>query len=1160
MSHACIDNFHIHNIRCASEGPTMIGQTLGRYLILEKIGAGGMGVVYRARDERLDRDVALKVLTPTALADVIAVRSFRKEAQALSKLNHPNIATVHDFDGQDELSFLIMEYIPGVTLDQKIAAGKLAEKEILRIAMQLVQGLHAAHSEGVIHRDLKPGNLRITPDCRLKILDFGLARLVAPTDKDQTRSSFETRTGAGTLPYMSPERLEGEAADQRSDIYAVGAVLYEMATGQRLFPSKDGPLLIDAILHQVPQLPRQINSQISLGMQAIILKALDKKANRRYQSAMELQLDLERLSQVPSGSQREVSSGPSEALPLEIAHVLFMDIVAYSKLSMDRQRELLEELQKTVRGTVEFTRAKTADTLVSLPSGDGMALVFFGDPEAPCRCALEISQALRKQSGTKLRMGIHTGPVYRVADINANRNVSGGGINIAQRVMDCGDAGHILVSRAVADVLAQVSRWKGSLHELGEAEVKHGVRVHLFNLYTADLGNPKAPRKLLGSTHKSDVHRSTKPRRVGPRQSHRSSPDLSVERKSHPDELRPITEPVPIIASETDKDVISVKPITDPVPAFPPSPLHRRIAPIRKGIFVLGLATAMLGALAIAVPAVRHKVFGSSSSNALVTPTGIPPLAEGKYLAILPFAVRNDSGSFSAVAEGLSQGLSAKLLSVRDLSVASSRAAETVDPRASLVAMGQALGANLIIRGTVRGDGKTIHITVNLHEAASGRRLFSQDYSGVNRNLLVLQDQIYSDLLQNLALNPSGEEMTRAASHPTDNPEAYEFYNNGRNEYRGHPSVDRVKKAIGFYNEALKRDSNFALAYASLADASLTMYRDTQDSMWIRKATEAAQQSQRLDDNLIEAHLSLGNVYRETGKTDEAIKELRRALQLSPKCDACYRRVGGVYLDAGMKDQALRAFQNAITLNPYFWSNYNELGSAYLQFGENKKALDAFRRVVELDPTNPLGHQNVGAVYFSQGKYEESILEFKDAIALQPEADVYTDLGEALLYLKRYPEALELLKKAAEMHPNNEIVLGNLADGFRYSGQDKKAMNAYDLAITRATKDLEVNPKNAAALGNLGLYYAKKGDTSLAAHCIRRARAIDPSDVQLAYNEAIIYALSNQPDLAIASLRNALQSGNVAEQAALEPEFTSLRNNPSFKKLVSEFLEKSKKD
>ncbi len=179
-----------------------------------------------------------------------------------------------------------------------------------------------------------------------------------------------------------------------------------------------------------------------------------------------------------------------------MAHVLFVDIVAYSRMPMDEQKRSLRILQDKVRSTAEFTKAQAKNQLIRLPTGDGMALVFFGDPEAPVRCAFELSRALRQESSFQLRMGIHTGPVYRVADINANRNVAGGGINIAQRVMDCGDAGHILVSGAVAEVLTQVSTWNRSLHDLGEAEVKHGDRVRIYNLYTDEVGNRELPKKL----------------------------------------------------------------------------------------------------------------------------------------------------------------------------------------------------------------------------------------------------------------------------------------------------------------------------------------------------------------------------------------------------------------------------------------------------------------------------------------------------------------------------------------------------------------------------------------------------------------------------------------------------------------------------------------
>ena len=181
---------------------------------------------------------------------------------------------------------------------------------------------------------------------------------------------------------------------------------------------------------------------------------------------------------------------------LEIAHVLFMDIVGYSKLPLDQQESVLRTLQAVVSATPEFLQAQADQKMIRIPTGDGMAIVFFEDAEAAARCAIEVSRALKSHPEILLRMGLHSGPVYRVADINANQNVAGGGINIAQRVMDCGDAGHILASQSVADVLGQLTSWKDLLHDSGEAEVKHGVRVHLYNVYTKELGNAELPQKL----------------------------------------------------------------------------------------------------------------------------------------------------------------------------------------------------------------------------------------------------------------------------------------------------------------------------------------------------------------------------------------------------------------------------------------------------------------------------------------------------------------------------------------------------------------------------------------------------------------------------------------------------------------------------------------
>jgi serine/threonine protein kinase/Tfp pilus assembly protein PilF len=272
----------------------MIGQRLSHYRIVEQIGAGGMGVVYRAHDEQLDRDVAIKVLPPGSLADEAARKRFRQEALALARLNHPNIATVHEFGTQDGADFLVTEFIAGITLDIKLTEGPLAWTEVVRLGRQIADGLEAAHQQGIVHRDLKPANLRLTVDGRLKILDFGLAQLMPhASERGMTLTATQSQEITGTLPYMAPEQLAGQLADARSDLWSAGAVLYEMATGKRPFRQTTPALLINAILNQEPEPPGKTNAAIPADLEAIIQKALSKNAAMRYQRAGELAADLE---------------------------------------------------------------------------------------------------------------------------------------------------------------------------------------------------------------------------------------------------------------------------------------------------------------------------------------------------------------------------------------------------------------------------------------------------------------------------------------------------------------------------------------------------------------------------------------------------------------------------------------------------------------------------------------------------------------------------------------------------------------------------------------------------------------------------------------------------------------------------------------------------
>jgi len=280
----------------------MIGQTVSRYLIVEKIGAGGMGVVYRAHDERLDRDVALKVLPPGVFRDEAARKRFRKEALALSKLNHPNIATIHDFDSQDGVDFLVMEFITGTTLSHKLRSEGLSEKEVIALGLQIASALEEAHEHGIVHRDLKPSNIFVTSKNQIKILDFGLAVLLKPSEAaDITLSDSDVTGISGTLPYMAPEQLLGKSADTRSDIYAVGTVLFEMATGSRPFDNTLSTALSNDIIYKQPPRPASLRHGLSPRLEEIILKCLEKEPDNRYQSAKELVVDLRRLHAPTTG-------------------------------------------------------------------------------------------------------------------------------------------------------------------------------------------------------------------------------------------------------------------------------------------------------------------------------------------------------------------------------------------------------------------------------------------------------------------------------------------------------------------------------------------------------------------------------------------------------------------------------------------------------------------------------------------------------------------------------------------------------------------------------------------------------------------------------------------------------------------------------------------
>jgi serine/threonine protein kinase/tetratricopeptide (TPR) repeat protein len=873
------------------------GTLLGaRYRILRVLGEGGMGAVYQARDQELDRIIALKVIRPELAGNPAILQRFKQELILARNVTHRNVVRIFDLGEADGIKFLTMEYVDGEDLRAILKReGKFAPRDAVHVVEQVCRALEVAHAEGVIHRDLKPQNIMRDSQGRIVVMDFGLARSLD--------TSGMTQTGAlvGTLEYMSPEQALGTELDQRSDLFTVGLIFYELLTARMPY-----------------------------------------KADTALASLMK----------------------------------------------------------------------RTQERAAPVSSVDGSVPKALSNIVARC---LERDPKMR----------------YRTA----------------------------------REILQQLEAW--------------------------DANPTIAPTDLA---------------RMAP------APARSVQ-------------------------------ISLPVPEG------------RSWLFA-ALAVLLVLVLLI-VPASRNLIFHGQTR--VESTAGIPDLSKGKYLAVLPFRILGDPKPLEYVAEGVGEALSAKLFQLQEVHLASSTATDKFansDQRLDKIA--RSLGVNLIVQGTIQGSSDKLRITMALENVSTGQRVWTEEFSGVPQDLLTLEDQAYTSLASALELKPTNEETARISAHPTENVTAYDMYLQGRTLLHGNHGPQDAQTAVRFFNSALNNDKNFALAYTGIADASLRMYKDTKDGMWAQKALLAAQQAAQLNPNLVEVHLSLGSVYSATGKSNEAVEELKRALALAPNSDEAYRRLGDAYKASGRKQEALAAYQSAVNANPYYWYNHNSLGSAFWQFGDADKALQEYQRVTEMSPDNATGYANIGATYFRQAKWAEAIPSFQKALLIQPDADTYSNLGTAYFFLGRYDDAVKNFEHAVALSPKNEQLLGNLADAYRASGRTQEASATYDKAIALTYAQLQVNPRDAGAMADLALYYAKKGDAGQGQQYIRQARAINASDLQLIYEEGQIYALGGKEPEAIRALREAFQKGYPSEEAQKDPELASLKNSALFGKLVAEYQKKPK--
>jgi TolB-like protein len=443
-------------------------------------------------------------------------------------------------------------------------------------------------------------------------------------------------------------------------------------------------------------------------------------------------------------------------LRLEIGHVLFIDLVGYSKLLIEEQRERLGQLTEIVLATGQVAKA-TNEQLVRLPTGDGMALVFHNSAEEPAQCALEITQALKAHPEIAVRMGMHSGPVSEVTDVNGRSNIAGAGINLAQRVMDCGDAGHILLSQRVADDLAQYRQWSPRLHDLGECEVKHGVRLHVLNLYTEELGNPAVPEKF-------KKRRMSKPR-----------PAVSSRR---------ITRPKSRLSLIFSAMVLAVALIAGVLLFWPRAPMP---------------STA----------------FSPLPTTALRESPAIPE----KSIAVLPFENLSRDPDNTYFADGIHDEILTHLSKIADLKVISRTSTQHYKSAPdNLPEIGKQLRVAHIVEGRVQKSGDAVRVNVQLIKAANDSHLWAETYDRKLIDTFAIETEIAKAVAEKLQAKITGREANVMSKQPTENSEAHQLYLKGR-YFWNKRTANGLKTAISYFDQAIEKDPAYAPAYAGLADA-----------------------------------------------------------------------------------------------------------------------------------------------------------------------------------------------------------------------------------------------------------------------------------------------------------------------------------------------------
>jgi TolB-like protein/Tfp pilus assembly protein PilF len=812
---------------------------------------------------------------------------------------------------------------------------------------------------------------------------------------------------------------------------------------------------------------------------------------------------------------QNTSAGTEPDLPFEIAHLLLIDVVGYSKLLVNEQIELLQGLNQIVRNTECFRAAETKGRLTRVSTGDGMALLFFHSPEEPVRCALEISKALQEHPHIQLRMGVHSGPVNQVTDVNDKMNIAGSGINVAQRVMDCGDAGHILLSGRIAEDLTQYRHWHPYLHDLGLCEVKHGLRLHLVNLYKDNLGNPHLPDKL-------------KRRRRWKQTSG-----------------------------------VSVRPVI--TPRWP----HYLLTAV-----LLVSAVALAISFSVFYRAGSSPVARSSAERA----AAVGLLIAEKSIAVLPFENLSSDKENAYFADGIQEEILTRLSKIADLKVISRTSTQRYKSAPeNLREIARQLGVANVLEGRVQKSGDAVRVNVQLIKAANDSHLWADTFDRKLTDIFSVETEVAKAIADQLRVKLTGQEEQVIAAKPTDNPEAYDAYLRGL-AYNVETTYTPAN-ALGaqkYLREAVKLDPKFALGWAllSIADARGYITQALQPTVALREETrEAAETALALQPNLGEALYGKGFYHYACLKDyDTAVRYFEQARQLLPNSSQIPASLAYVARRRGEWDRSESYFNQTERLDPRNVILLGQHAQFSIELRRFPEALRKFDQVLDIMPGDVDTLAAKAAIAQAEGDLPRAsaLLASIHPPAEDPQA-LETQVYQAILERRPAQIILRLKEILAKPDPALGYTTGELRFYLGWAqevaGDHTAAQESWRQARSELEPFLKEQPENFALIGDLALTNMGLGDKAAAFKLIERAMAVMPMEKDAVAGPipieilARVSARMEEPDRAIAALEKLLSipyDGALAQNVPLtpallrlDPMFDPLRNDPRFQKLAS---------